>query len=107
MDEHGGESGGLSRGAYAVVKHLVLLLHARHEGVFGQGIRTAAVLVIGALDLVLESLDVLWQETMELEFIALSLSEGSALVQIRRVEQRGALAGQRAAWAKMECGNLQ
>lgn len=44
---------------------------------------------------------------MELEFIALSLGEGGALVQIRRVEQCGALAGQRAAWAKMECGNLQ
>lgn len=48
-------------------------------------------MIVGALDLLFELLDVLREEAMELEFISLFLGEGSALVQIRRVEQRGAL----------------
>lgn len=48
---------GANLGEYAVVKHIALFLHARHEGVVGEGIGAAAVLVIDALDLAFKSLD--------------------------------------------------
>lgn len=52
---------------YPVVQHLVLRLHARHEGVLGQVIAAAAVLLIGTLDLLLESLDVRRKQSIQLE----------------------------------------
>lgn len=69
-----------------------MLLHACHEGVLGKVVGAAAVLVIGTLYLVLEGLDILWEKAMKLELIAFLLGKSSALVQIRRIQQSGALA---------------
>lgn len=76
----------------AVVQHLVLLLEAGHEGVLGQVARAGAVLGIGALDLLVERLDVGGEQAMELERVALVLGEGRAFVEVGRPEQRIALA---------------
>jgi hypothetical protein len=59
-----------------VVQDLILLLHARHERVFGQIIWAGAVLGVGALDLLVERLHVGGNKPMQLELGALFFGEG-------------------------------
>lgn len=65
-----------------VVQHLILRLHARHESILGQVITTTAVLLVGALDLFVESLDIRREQSMQLERGALIAREGRALVEL-------------------------
>jgi len=59
-----------------VVQDFVLLLHARHECVFGQIIWAGAVLGVGTLDLLVERLHVGRNKSMQLELGALFFGEG-------------------------------
>lgn len=69
-------------GKYLVVQHLVLRLHAGHEGILGQVVAATAVLLVGTLDLFLEGLDIRRQQSMQLEDGALFLRESGALVEL-------------------------
>lgn len=68
---------------HLVVQHLILRLHAGHERILGEVIAATAVLLVGALDLFLKSLDIRRKQSMQLERGALFAREGRALVELR------------------------
>jgi hypothetical protein len=72
---------------YLVVQDLILLLQARHEGVFGQISGPGAVLGVGAADLLVERLDVGGNEAMQLEELTLFLCEGRSPVEVWASEE--------------------
>lgn len=80
-----GEFVGVSR--YLVVKHFVLRPHARQEGVLGQVILPAAILLISSVHLFIQGLDVGWEEADELEGLPLILGKRGAFVVVRIMEK--------------------
>lgn len=65
---------------YSIIQNRILRLHARHEGVLGQIIRSTAVLLIRAMHLLIQRLDVRRQETVQSERLSLIFGKGRSLV---------------------------
>jgi hypothetical protein len=83
--------------SYSIVKHFILLLQTRHEGVLREVVRPGLVLGVGALDLLIERLDVCGEQAMEFECVALLFRKSRALVEVRSSEKCIALASPLAA----------
>jgi hypothetical protein len=73
--------------AYLVVQHLTLPFHTSHEGVLGQVIFPAAVLLVGSLHLLIKGLDIRREQSMELESRSLVIRKRRSFVEARRVEK--------------------
>ena len=78
-------------GTYSIVEHLVLILHASHESVLGQGVVAAAVLLISPLHLFLQCLNVGWQQAVQFEIPSLICRECRAFIVVGRAEECGSL----------------
>lgn len=72
----------LLRATYFVVEYLILVLQTGHEGVLCEIIMARAVLRVCALDLLIQSLYIAWQQAMEFERVALLSFKRRTFVEI-------------------------
>lgn len=87
-----------------VVQDIVLRLHTSHEGVLGQVICRAGVLLIGPLHLLVQRLDIGRQKAAQLEGLSLVVGEGRAFIVVRVMKKRGSLDGSLLASDASRCG---
>ena len=73
---------------YSEIQNLILISQTRHEGVLGQSILPSRVLLIGSLDLLIQSLNILGQQSSQFELLPLFRRECSSFVEVWRIEKR-------------------
>lgn len=64
-----------------IIQHLALHLHTRHKRIFRQIILPAAVLLVRPPDLLVQRLDIGWEQPMQLECLSLFCRKCRALVE--------------------------
>jgi hypothetical protein len=69
------------------IEHGILVRHARHEGVLSERIGPAGILLIRAMDLLIQRLDVGGEEAMEVESVTISGGESGAFVVVGCAEE--------------------
>jgi len=73
---------------YLVVQDFVLFLHTCHKCILRDIVRSTAILLVCALDLVFERLDILREEAVELEGRSLLFRERGAFIKVWVSEER-------------------
>lgn len=68
--------------SHLIVQHFILRFHASQECIFGKIVRSTLVLLVGALDLLVQCLDVWREEAVELECCSLIVGESGAFVEL-------------------------
>lgn len=67
---------------YLKVEDHILVLHARHEGILSKRVLATSILFVCSLRLGLKRLNILGEETVEIELLALMGRKSRALVVI-------------------------
>lgn len=70
------------KAAHPKVKDLILLVHARHEGILGKRIPPCRILFIGSFNLFVQSLDVRREEAMEIKCLSLFFWMSAAFIEL-------------------------